>query len=80
MKVFAPLKHNVFQEVDIAKPSAMYARVGQRPGSQYSGDDFIPDGNKIDTAQAVIREADKIAQETPDAELGIYPENPVKPE
>lgn len=74
MKVFAPLKHNVFQEVEIAKPSAMYSRVGQRPGSNYSGDEHLKDGTKIETAQAVMREADRIAQETPDAELGIKSE------
>lgn len=73
MKVFAPLKHNVFQEVDIAKPSAMYSRVGSRPGSNYSGDEHLKDMTKIETAQEVMKEADKIAQETPDAELGIKP-------
>lgn len=73
MKVFAPLKHNVFQEVDIAKPSAMYSRVGSRPGTKYSGDEHLKDMNKIEIAQAVIKEADKIAAETPDAELGIKP-------
>lgn len=71
MKVFAPLKHNRFEEVDIAKPSEMYQRVGSRPGSNYSGDDVLPDGTKIQTAQSVMKEAAKIAAETPDAELGI---------
>lgn len=74
MKVFAPLKHNVFQEVEISKPSAMFARVGQRPGSNYSGDETLKDSTKIEIAQSVMREAERIANETPDIELGIKPD------
>lgn len=74
MFVIPNLKHNRTEIVDIPKPSALFARSGVRKGQNYSGDEFLADMNKIDTAKAVMANAAKIAAETPDAELGIKSE------
>lgn len=71
MIVIPPLKHNKTVQVDIPKPSTLFKRSGQSTGTRYSGDAYLKDMSKIETAQAVMREADKVAKETPDAELGI---------
>lgn len=76
MFVIEELKHNKTVQVDIPKPSQLFSRGGIRKGSSYSGEVFLADGSKIDTAGRVMADAAQIAKETPDAELGIKPEKP----
>lgn len=59
MYVLSSYKHNRFQKVDIPRNSELVRAFGlTRPGSQYSGDEFVkPNASKIDQVAQVEKEA-----------------------
>ena len=63
MFIVEKLKLNKFRECSIPKPCDYFKRLGSRslPVSQYSGDEMIKEGNKIDNL-AYMDEFDKQRQ------------------
>ena len=65
MVIEEKLKLNKFQQVSIPRPSDMFARMGFRamPESAYTGDEILPNGNKVETLGEQVDMYNKYAAE-----------------
>lgn len=65
MVIEEKLKLNKFQQVSIPRPSDMFARMGFRamPESAYTGDEILPNGNKVENLGEQVRMYEKYATE-----------------
>lgn len=76
MVIEEKLKLNKFQQVSIPRPSDMFARMGFRamPEGAYTGDEMMPNGNKIENLGEQVRLYEKYAAEQAAKEAEKTPE------